>query len=90
MIENHGKSFALLSLIRIRYCGLGCCLEYLPPYSPDYNPIEQAFSVMKAYIARHSDHFKSAASPYYELYKVVQIITDDMSRGFFRHAGYNV
>jgi transposase len=25
----------------------GCELLYLPPYSPDYNPIEQAFSAFK-------------------------------------------
>ena len=26
----------------------GCKLRYLPPYSPDYNPIEYSFSVIKA------------------------------------------
>lgn len=26
----------------------GCKLEYLPPYSPDYNPIEYSFSVIKS------------------------------------------
>ena len=28
--------------------GRGCELVYLPPYSPDYNPIEEAFSKIKA------------------------------------------
>ena len=28
--------------------GRGCNLLYLPPYSPDYNPIEEAFSKIKA------------------------------------------
>jgi DDE superfamily endonuclease len=27
--------------------GKGCELVYLPPYSPDFNPIEQAFSKVK-------------------------------------------
>jgi transposase len=27
--------------------GRGCELLYLPPYSPDFNPIEQAFSKVK-------------------------------------------
>jgi transposase len=27
--------------------GRGCQLIYLPPYSPDFNPIEQAFSKIK-------------------------------------------
>ena len=28
----------------------GCELLYLPPYSPDFNPIEQAFSKLKSYL----------------------------------------
>ncbi len=28
--------------------GRGCELMYLPPYSPDLNPIEQAFAKLKA------------------------------------------
>jgi transposase len=28
----------------------GCFLIYLPPYSPDFNPIEQAFSKLKSYL----------------------------------------
>ena len=30
--------------------GKGCELIYLPPYSPDFNPIEQAFSKLKSYL----------------------------------------
>lgn len=28
----------------------GCELVYLPPYSPDFNPMEQAFSKLKSYL----------------------------------------
>ena len=31
----------------------GVQLEYLPPYSPHFNPIEQTFNVLKAWIQRH-------------------------------------
>ena len=31
----------------------GVRLEYLPPYSPDYNPIEEAFAEMKAWMKRN-------------------------------------
>jgi hypothetical protein len=31
----------------------GCFLEYLLPYSPDFNPIEQLFNVLKSWIKRH-------------------------------------
>jgi transposase len=30
----------------------GCWFLYLPPYSPDLNPIEQAFSKLKAYLRK--------------------------------------
>jgi DDE superfamily endonuclease len=30
--------------------GKGCELVYLPSYSPDFNPIEQAFSELKSYL----------------------------------------
>src|SRR2546421_9587697 len=32
-----------------------CLIRYLPPYSPDFNPIEMSFSVLKAWIRRHFD-----------------------------------
>lgn len=31
----------------------GIRLEYLPPYSPDYNPIEEAFAEMKAWMRKN-------------------------------------
>ena len=31
----------------------GCGVRYLPPYSPDFNPIELSFSVLKAWVRRH-------------------------------------
>jgi len=36
--------------------GRGMCLRYLPPYSPDFNPIEQGFSGMKAWIQKNNDY----------------------------------
>jgi len=32
--------------------GAGAELRYLPPYSPDMNPIEKAFSKLKAYLRK--------------------------------------
>jgi len=36
-------------------------LEYLPPYSPDYNPIEEAFAELKAWMKKYilADSFES-------------------------------
>ena len=38
----------------------GHILRYLPPYSPDYNPIELTFSVLKAWIKRYYHYFRPA------------------------------
>ncbi len=34
---------------------VGVELEYLPPYSPDLDPIEESFAKLKAWMHKHSD-----------------------------------
>jgi transposase len=41
-------------------------LEFLPPYSPDYNPIEEAFAELKAWCKRNQVLIDSYAS--YDLF----------------------
>ena len=36
---------------------IGAHLIYLPPYSPDFNPIEEAFSSIKASLRRNERYF---------------------------------
>lgn len=60
-----------------------CKLVFLPPYSPDYNPIEQAFSAIKAYLRRHFDD-KGLTS----MVRACQAITPDKAEGYFRASGY--
>jgi hypothetical protein len=72
----------------------GVKLIYLPAYSPDYNPIEEMFSFVKAYIRRHGEQFRAAvefgdeASPYVFLYEALSDITTSRARGWFNHCGY--
>ncbi|TFK81614.1 hypothetical protein K466DRAFT_455376, partial [Polyporus arcularius HHB13444] len=63
-------------------------LEYLPPYSPDFNPIEQAFSVMKARLRSDGKQAWSNAEAYHELYELCTVIKPEMTWGFFAHSGY--
>jgi hypothetical protein len=37
----------------LTFCYAGAKLIYLPPYSPDFNPIEQAFHSIKAWLCQH-------------------------------------
>ncbi|KAF8988986.1 hypothetical protein BDZ89DRAFT_894610, partial [Hymenopellis radicata] len=63
-------------------------IEYLAPYSPDYQPIEQAFSAIKSELKRNGLGFYTEDEHYFELYAAAINIDGEKARGFFRHAGY--
>ncbi|PBK88924.1 hypothetical protein ARMGADRAFT_936683, partial [Armillaria gallica] len=63
-------------------------LEYLPPYSPDYQPIEQVFSVIKSHFRQNGQSTYSSRSMYHEMYAVCDAATPEMTWGFFSHSGY--
>lgn len=64
----------------------GCELIFLPAYSPDFNPIEQAFSKLKTYLrrvrARTQDALETAIG------EALDTITATDARHWFAHAGY--
>jgi transposase len=60
-----------------------CRLIYLPAYSPDYNPIEQAFSSIKAYLRHHGRD-----APLLSIAHACQNITPDKAEEYFRASGY--
>jgi hypothetical protein len=68
--------------------------EFLPPYSPDYNPIELAFSAIKAHIRREGllrSLEKDAASvpvAVRALHDAVWSVTPQDARAWFKHCGY--
>lgn len=90
LVQDYGLTlpYSLLSLIS--YEQPGCRIEYLPPYSPDYNPIEQAFSVIKAHLRRNGISFYQSNALYFEMYEACDKITPEMTWGFFAHSGYMV
>jgi transposase len=64
----------------------GCWFLFLPPYSPDLNPIEMAFSKLKSHLrrigARTFDDLISAIG------NICDMFTASECWNFFRHAGY--
>jgi transposase len=64
----------------------GCEFVYLPPYSPDFNPIEQAFSKLKASLRRAEARTREALIEAMGV-ALSTISTQDAS-GFFGHCGY--
>ncbi|QYE33282.1 IS630 family transposase (plasmid) [Polymorphobacter sp. PAMC 29334] len=65
----------------------GARLMFLPPYSPDFNPIENAFAKLKALLR------KAAARTVEQLWTVIGQSIDAFSptecANYFRHAGYD-
>lgn len=41
----------------------GIPIFFLPPYSPDLNPIEETFSYIKSYLRKHDDILQSITDP---------------------------
>jgi transposase len=70
--------------------GRGCELIYLPPYSPDFNPIEQAFSKLKSYLreAARSVSARSQQTLMELIGEALRTITTSDAEGFFKHCGY--
>jgi transposase len=65
-------------------------LLYLPPYSPDLNPIEESFSTWKAYLRRQGRSLQDDEDPILMLLESVGCITADMAVNWIHHAGYIV
>jgi transposase len=66
--------------------GRGCELLYLPPYSPDLNPIEEAFGKMKGILRRVGARSREALIE--ALGKALDAITSWDAKGFFKHCRY--
>ena len=66
----------------------GIRLEFLPPYSPDFNPIEIAFSTIKQYLQRNRYFVEISYNPIYPLLIACSQITSQMAKGYFRGCGY--
>lgn len=66
--------------------GAGASLLYLPPYSPDFNPIEQAFSKLKAHLRKAAE--RSIPALWDRIGAVLDAFSPAECRNFYSHAGY--
>jgi transposase len=64
----------------------GATVRYLPPYSPDLNPIEMAFAKLKAQLRRAAA--RTPAELQHALALTLPTFTPAHCQGFFRHARY--
>lgn len=74
--------------IRAAIEAAGASLRFLPPYSPDFNPIEQAFAKLKAFLrAARPRSFDQVV----ELVAIaLELFSPSECRNFVQHSGYRV
>ena len=66
----------------------GASLLYLPPYSPDFNPIELAWSKLKQLLRAAKARLVEQLEP--ALARAIAAITPADAQAFFRHCGYRI
>jgi transposase len=64
----------------------GCELMYLPPYSPDFNPIEEAFAKIKGILRKAEARSREALIE--AIAQAISVVSARDARGFFEHCGY--
>ena len=64
----------------------GCSLLFLPPYSPDFSPIEEAFSKIKALLRRAKS--RTRATLVEAIGRALDAVGAGDARGWFGHCGY--
>jgi len=76
------------SEVRLAIEAVGAPLRFLPPYSPDFNPIELAFAKLKAFLRaarpRSFEHVMALVAAALDLF------TPTECRNYVRHCGYRV
>lgn len=72
--------------IRAAIEAAGCRVLFLPAYSPDFNPIEQAFSKIKAYLRRVGARTKESLEV--AIGEAINLVSTSDATGYFHHCGY--
>ena len=67
--------------------GQGCEMLYLPAYSPDYDPIEEAFGKIERFLRKASARSKEALVQ--ALGAALSAVSPEEVWGYFEHAGYH-
>jgi len=74
--------------VRTAIEAVGAQLRFLPPYSPDFNPIEMAFAKLKAFMRaarpRTFDHVNALVAA------ALTLFTPPECRNYIRHCGYRL
>jgi transposase len=73
--------------VRAAIEAVGAMLLYLPPYSPDFNPIENAFSKLKALLRKAAE--RTVDGLWSAIGNLIKLVTPAESQNYFAAAGYD-
>jgi transposase len=65
----------------------GASLRYLPPYSPDFNPIEKAFAKLKAHLRKAAE--RTVGGLWSAIGRCIDLFTPAECQNYFAAAGYD-
>ena len=66
----------------------GATLLFLPPYSPDFNPIEKAFSKLKALLRKAAE--RTVSGLHQAILRILAAFTPSECANYFASAGYDL
>ncbi len=85
VMDNLGSHKGEQSRVAIE--SAGARLLFLPPYSPDFNPIEKAFSKLKAYLRKAAE--RTLDGLWSAIGRIIDTFTPMECLNYFRAAGYD-
>lgn len=68
--------------------GIGAIICFLPPYSPELNPIENVFSKEKSFVQANDGVYQSTLTPHMLILMAFCTVTKIDCINFIRHSGY--
>jgi transposase len=73
--------------VRQLIAAAGARLVYLPPYSPDFNPIENAFAKLKALLRKAAE--RTVEGLWSAIGQLINLVTPQECQNLFAAAGYD-
>jgi transposase len=93
VIDNASIHYTFQDRLETAYKAKGVWIRFLPPYSPDFNPIEKSYNDLKSYIRRYYRRNIARFDSYQAFLKsaIVQtgsgVAAGSRARAHFRNAG---
>ena len=85
-VPSPKRQYQSLSLAIVTHSAAGARLWYLPPYSPDLNPIEQAFAKIKHWMRQAQK--RTVEDTWRHIGHLVETIEAAECKNYFENAGY--